>query len=563
MSAINSPRELDISSAKIYQWLSDLKQPVTICSEADITTHLEAYMKAQGYPHIQRTFSREEKENLKKAVSALSFINAAHALRDSKEPLSSLDFMNTRILNVFNSHVAENKTLLIPDSRDLEIFSSEWEKCLKAKNAHADGIIEIQNILDPTGHPRIFPAALDLSKLGKDERLTKLNREEIQSLIAHDYPFLAKEIEFPFQETEGDILRGIGNSIKEKEIVKGAFLLKVAYEASLANPSTVKFRIEKAKEDVESIQRVFSIPSPEDLKNVLKNLERMPNDTNFQKSLLLVAWSLETVNAFSYLDPFSFSFMTDEQQAIWVKKEEIKEKAAQSLHSYTDQMIQKNCVLDHINFHEEMKPFITNRDEKDVTEQFKKDGHRYGKLVLTDPNGKSLLFPGENPTAGDTKAFLLHKLKAFAMIGQEFDPNLYATLQEAICQNLEKLGTEHRMSHELKKAFGDEKFAALVPIGPRKECHGLKKIDDTRFIVTHEYNIRVFTSYDPTNQTSHRVRIEYPIERDVSGSWAIRQPTWTYLGEDAKSLIEMTKPIPLPLLPEEVAKMSEELSLNK
>jgi hypothetical protein len=217
-------------------------------------------------------------------------------------------------------------------------------------------------------------------------------------------------------------------------------------------------------------------------------------------------------------------------------------------------MVQQECDLYPI--HDRVQPFIDDRDAGNITKQFEKDGHRYEQMVITRPDETSTLFPGAN-TREASKAVLLDRLRELATIGDHFDPVLFATLQESICQNIEKPAAQERIRRELDATFGNKNLVAFVPVFWGKECISLERVDNTHFKATHDYMLNIM---NPENgvKVNRRVRLEFPMHAgEAAGSWVIGIPRWIFLPDQAPGLSVVKHAIPLAALeapqPEPVA----------
>ena len=182
-----------------------------------------------------------------------------------------------------------------------------------------------------------------------------------------------------------------------------------------------------------------------------------------------------------------------------------------------------------------------------MTRQFAKDGHRYEQLVLTRSDGNSTLFPGEN-TREASQPVLLARLREFATLGDHVDPALFATLQESVCQNIEKPATQERIWRELEAAFGNRDLVGYIPVIWGKECIGLEKIDDTHFKATHDYNL-VILHPGTGVRMNRKIRLEFPMQPgEAAGSWTIGIPHWSCLPNEAPVLAAAKHATPIAAL---------------
>jgi hypothetical protein len=312
-----------------------------------------------------------------------------------------------------------------------------------------------------------------------------------------------------------------GQPSEDPTVAKRAALLKVLQ----GDPIAAASRMAALAEDYDLIKATFSPLSSEKIDS--------------ERSLIECAWALTALPEDVTFGPLSESFMTPTQRAIYAGRKEIQARATQVLNDFAKKFMEVECPLDYIDFHEVMKEFVQNRDKRHVTEQFHKDGHRYNILILEEMGKDPVLYPGKN-TATEAKDSLLNQLKAWATHNGKLDPELYALLQEALCQNFQKLSIETRILHEVEKRFGDSKFAGLVLLSPKQEAIALTRLYENHFVVAHEYNVKVRLNWDMEHADTYRIRIECPI---VNGK--MKTPIWTLISHEEPGMVAEMKPVPL------------------
>lgn len=560
MSVSAPSSQSEFTADDVYLWLGDSETDKSIVQK-DLTTQTKAFLKAKGFSSW-KVFRESEKfePTVKKAVDAFSFVTVANSLRKDPtlagNPLKDRvsPFGRSKISQIFNTRVAPDRLLLIPGNQDIEFFSGAWDLVAThyPEGASVEAMAAIQKIVDTDDMP-IFPKALELFKLERDPRLASIHPSKRQEFIENNYPLLANSFNRPIgavfneilQRGERDFLSCMKDCIDDKGVIKGALLIKTAHSTAVINPDRVLADIKLVSDNWDAVQRVFSRVTPQEAETVLKNLGVPPNEMASIRPLVLLGAGLEAARAEGNLDPFNLALLTPLQADVWAKRDSLIDGGIGALQIYIDRMVQHETDLYPI--HDRVQPFIDDRNEHNVTKQFAKDGHRYEQIVLTRADGNSTLFPGEN-TRQASQPVLLARLRELATTGDHLDPVLFATLQESVCQNIEKPATQERIRRELEAAFGLKDLVGFVPIIWGKECIGLEKIDDTHFKATHDYNL---VTVHPTTgvRITRRIRLEFPMQPgEAAGSWTIGTPHWSCIPAQAPGLAIAKEAIPLAAL---------------
>lgn len=557
------------SVSDIYLWLSNIKAPLSIDTDQDLTAQTVSFLKAQGIRPNTMAIEMNKKA-VKKAYSAFSFIHVAQTLRKdprlrgiSDEGLRdrvSTNFAKSRISQVFDGKVRRDREVIIPSDDDIELFSSEWDSLPIRSSSRDVGLALARGIIDDRLGSMSFPTIYQLSQLRNDPRLSQIPSEGLMEFIAKEYPCILtsklmqenhriKEILPKIDSTE--VISVLLDSFQSKEAVRRAVIdLDQILKTSVEDPefflqASEQFKPESvlmACQNRESINKVFKGFSSRDLEAAYEGA------LSFRDKIIVLGMRLSGISQFSQLDELNRSKMSPIQRQIWDNRNRVISSATDLTYDFVVQLMSEERVLEVPHVNESIQPSIARRNGEHITRQFEKDGHRYGRLILTDIDNRSTDIPGKN-TAEIAKPFLLEQLRSFATSDIGFDPHLFATLQESVCQNLEKLSTSLALLHELREIFGEKGVEGLLMISFRKECLGLKKIGNpSRFLATHEYNL---TIVNPNNgaQSNLAIRYEYPIIRSKR-QWAIGQPKRTCLSGAVPRLYQIGNLTPLPSIPQ-------------
>ncbi len=561
MSVSAPSSQPEFTADDVYLWLTDSETDKSIVRQ-DLSTQTKAFLRAKGFS-AWKVFRESEKlePTVKKAVDAFSFITVANSLRKDPtlagNPLKDRvsPFGRSKISHIFNTRVDRDRLLLIPGSQDIEFFSAQWERVAEEHpdRASVEAMAAVQKIVDIDDAP-IFPRAHALFRLENDPRLASIHPSKRQEFIENNYPLLANAFNRPIgavfnaiiERGNTDFLCCMKDCIEDKGIIKGALLIRAAHATAVIDPERVLPNIKLVSDNWDAAQSVFSRVTPEEAETVLRDLGVPPSgEMASVRPLVLLGFGLESVRPAVNLDPFNRALLTPLQSQVWHNRQAVIDKGIGALQVYVDRMVQQECDLYPIQ--DRVQPFIDDRNEHNVTKQFAKDGHRYEQLVLTRPDGNSTLFPGEN-TREVSQPVLLARLREFATLGDHVDPILFATLQESVCQNIEKPATQERICLELEAAFGSRHLVGFIPIIWGKECIGLEKIDDTHFKATHDYNL-VILHPGTGVRMSRKIRLEFPMQPgEAAGSWIIGIPHWSCLPNEAPGLAAAKHAIPLAAL---------------
>jgi hypothetical protein len=556
-----------------YEWLVSSAKPTSIRTENELISHVQAFMKFKGFKDRQIQKKPQEMEVFKQAIlkanNAYSLITVAQALRtdpnlkqlkdvELKSFLSS-ERVRVKISQVFDQQVAKDRVLLSPGIGQIELFGSEWDRIQLETAAFSVGVKLAQQIVDPDDETFFFPGLYELYKLKNNPRLAQTSSESLYEFISNEYPLVLslfnnkQEIAEILQKVDcEDLISTLLDQHQQSFTLRKKFkslelILKVAMESPKdlveASRQLKPDRVLGVFEQRALIKAVFSGFSHDELESIRSNQQ----SPNLEKRKTLLGLRLSGVCLYTSLNPLNASRMTPSQVQIWNNRQDIVSDSRKIVHQLIEEMFKVDQVLVFPNVNQEIQPSIANRDSMNVTDQFKKDGHRYGRLILASKDDPTAIdFPGKN-TAEETKPFLLEKLRSFATSESGFDPFLFALLQESICQNLEKLSTSLALQKELHAIYGETGFEGLLMINFSKECLALNKIEEDRFVVTHEYSLKIQNT-DDGELSKLRIQYQYPISK-VANQWVIGQPDRKFIGSEKDRIEKSLHSMPLAQLP--------------
>jgi hypothetical protein len=599
-SSVSSSSQDFSLAANVYDWFVATKTKPATNSAKELAAQVRAFMAENN---LLKADSGRVEVAFRTAIDALSFVEMAHHIRNNPRPRDVSKFTAIRVGEVFDKHVHRDHELIFAGPDQVKTFSEEWRNLhLQGASSKAFdvGMGQIQMIVDTETNPLAFAQANDLFKLGRDPRLASLDPRRLDDFMQREYPFLAqpgvfdrplrevvktvllKQLErdprfehlnkkeiprfieqnYPFLAMPGaldgplairrklqpggrDLISCINECVVDKNVVRGAILLKAAYTTAVVNPERVEYDIGLVNDNWETVNRAFSRVTPHELALIPRDLLVPPIHMGSVKPLVLLGFGLSEARKIDNLDPYNRSLLTPLQTELWDKRRLVIERGANALQGYIDQMVRHECDLYPIQ--ERVQPYIDDRNELHVTKQFEKDGHRYGQLVITRSDGQSVLFPGNN-TREACRPVLLDHLRGLATIGDHLDPVLFATLQESICQNMEKPATQERIRRELEAAFGPKDLVGFVPVIWGREFVCVEKIDDTHFKMTSDYTLIIMNPETGVKMT-RKIRLEFPINAgDAAGVWNIGIPHWSPLPDLALNLSAAKHAVPLAAL---------------
>ncbi|MBX7066079.1 MAG: hypothetical protein K1X28_02495 [Parachlamydiales bacterium] len=563
---------LDDSAADVYSWIAtsveDAPALVEWAARGDVQKLTEAYLKSKGLSAFQ-IFREKEKyvQIVKKAAEAFAFIQVASGLRDDPDlkahkfavfsPYLQSPFAKSRISHLFDQRIRPDRLLLMPGADDIEIFSKGWIDILDRPETElaVQAMSEIQKIVD-TDATLDFPAALQMYKLSKFPGLSRIPRDKRTEFIQDRFPFLLKVLGDSVDRVFDVLIRAqregvspynlLRELIPNRRVLKGAFLIQAAHESAVKNADVIH-NIRIISERLDWFEKAFSETKPHELETIL---ERLADDGNLalMRIVIRLGLNMQILNQIGQMDDWTFSFLTPMEREAWKKKDLIIARGSSLVMLVTDKVLQLRCTMQRPQVHERVKAYIEDRDAEHVTAQFKKDGHRYDKLIISSPPDL-ILFPGQN-SREEAKPHLLNYLKRMA----EGDNDLFATLQEAVCQNIDKGAVPEYVRRELEQILDFQGGIGYMLFSPHKECACLQQIDGTHFKLIADYSIRVVNPNKIEEKYTRRVRLEFPIDmgKPEEDRWVIRQPEWIPLPDAALALDKGAKPLP-PVQPEEQA----------
>ncbi len=247
------------------------------------------------------------------------------------------------------------------------------------------------------------------------------------------------------------------------------------------------------------------------------------------KKLVVLASRLQMLSPLFRLDPTNARLMSPAQMEIFNNREEYISKGAQLLQNYYAELFLGERRQEHMNF-DEIVQSSCELDEDGKTAQFKTDGHRYGQLIIQELDCPAVLF------SGGTESLL----ETLRRMSQE-DVKLFAMLQEAICQNMEKPTTEHWISAQLKEDFGDEKVFDLVPLTWDKRCLGIEQKSADEFKISYEYECTAL-NFQTGSKDAYIMQVTFSIQKDPRGVWRVEQPSIRRALHEAETLIPIYQP---------------------
>lgn len=544
----------------IYASLTSPNDPLKAGSKDTLSNKAKAFMKTHGLKGkeaFQKTFTA-----FKEALGAHSFVQAVHKIKGGgKSHLNS--FEKSRLLEVFNKNVQNANKSTVPNVDQIKAFGNEWGLVEAGRGkAFSIGFGAVQDVVDSDSTSPAFPILLPLYKLKRDPEFAKLSTEGRLKYICEKYPSLSNSHTLE-QRKFGNIVRESSNQkelvrellsfykIGRRTLQKGLKALEEIYQTAMEEPlvllnsakntSADILKICKTRQQIKSIFRGFSTV---DIERVLKHFGDPSTSTDTPKLSVIMGarlWGRDGIQ----LDQVNRSFLTKNQLAILKTKDQYVEQAEKAIRTHLLKLIKKGETQKHLNFQKEMQAFIAKHDKENITEQFKKDGHRYGQLILAEPTKNPVLYPGNN-TVTSAKPALLAKLRDLAKTDKEFDPKLFRMLQEAICQNLEKLGTEHWVKDQLTRTF-EPGVEVLLTLNWRKNGLYLEKTSDTEFVALHKYTLRVLNMEDESSD-DYNMQVTYPIKKEANG-WIFEQAKINQINNSDQTAKASKKPIPLPALP--------------
>lgn len=472
--------------------------------------------------------------NIIKGVHLLQFAFEQAPRQDSDTFLKNLVMLSHHL----DSRLAESYIKQDNPANRLEVQKTK----LKIQSAKE----KIREILKDES---AFQAADDLYKLARDPYLGEMTfetfKETYRSLFKQgvDFSILKERLLKAGLEAFPACAQDL---ISNRQIIKGALLFHAAF-SHLAQEESLYW----IANTFESIQtKVFSHFSQDQQEMILKLSSASDeaieeNSEAFQAFLEFGAVLDKEFSLIPEIDSFNESLLTDVQKRLLENRNPLIERTHSMLQRFIEKLIQEPIELDSVAIYEMVKPYALQRDEDGITEQFKKDGHRYGSLVLADASGATL-YPGNNyADFPGVKDAILAQLKIFATLNGEFNEDLFALLQEAVCQNLEKAGTQQALYAELIKRLGPN-LGAVLPVSWRKKCMKLERTDATTFMASQEYNVSIM---DPV---ANKI-IEFIVRAEHSmNSTGIIKSKRFCVPNEAAPLITIGNPVPLAPIADEL-----------
>lgn len=285
-------------------------------------------------------------------------------------------------------------------------------------------------------------------------------------------------------------------------------------------------------------QEVSDKFSSETLTSVLKSLKEENIPTTSVKPLIWLGYALMPI---LYLTYDEINQLSESEKQVWNQRKEITKKAESELIRVLEDEFKKDGSLELIEINQFTQVFLQSAmDENGAIERYRKDGHRYEKIVLAYQAEQPVCFPGEN-TASAAKEVLLKNLKDLATNQGILDENLFILLQEAVSQDWEKIGTTFWLSLHLEKEFG-ARVDSLICYSSKQQCVKIEKIGNN-FKIIHEYIIKLSSPFNVAS-SEHRIRLEYLLKSSKDG-WEISKPCRTYINKGEMELEKISSPKPL------------------
>src|SRR3990167_4790651 len=280
----------------------------------------------------------------------------------------------------------------------------------------------------------------------------------------------------------------------------------------------------RALEAQENLDQVFDGFDPQHLEQDLQN-------TNKQ---IILGERLNAWPQFVSSDENTFQFLQVPhlQQQMIKRQDQYIQKAASLLEDVIKGYVTETANLHYIqDLGKELQHSIRIKGPNThETEQFRKDGHRYKEILIRDSQDETQ-FPGQWTTRENAKPFLLNRLKSLALTGQTLDVPLFTFLQEAVCQNMEKLLTDCWFENRLKHDFQNSQIQSLLACTWKKEHIAVVRQNDGAIRIQHTYTLRVLNPHK-TPHSQEQYRGVFSLElRKIDAEWSFSTPTWSPLQE--------------------------------